>query len=317
MSLVNRATPVAGGKRPYSINAKLFFAVTVIEVVVNCALEAYIFGQYSVNVRLSNRVARTVPTYLSIFIAAFLFQSVLAFIALRQRNTIQIFGLTLFNLTFLAYSIVQIEEIHSAIMDSAGSQFLKDGVNGADLWDDLKPFLIVIPVVVFVGQVCYFYLAWRLYKDFGWEIFKTLGADRRIRRLYKAYQIFVCLLQFDFFFFLGFTMQLLVLNVPGVHDYELYVTVAALPITFVFLLCVVWFTKREFHAGILLFDVGLFAACAYFIFKLYRIYDEGTKASYSHDRISLTTFAVISVVLMVITFVNSIICEVNFGKGLR
>jgi len=61
------------------------------------------------------------------------------------------------------------------------------------------------------------------------------------------------------------------------------------------------------------------AAMAYFLFKLVRIYDASAerKEDYRPARRSLTTFAVITNLLMIVTIVYACICTANFGKGLR
>jgi len=65
--------------------------------------------------------------------------------------------------------------------------------------------------------------------------------------------------------------------------------------------------------------VVYFAAMAYFLFKLVRIYDASPTRidDYRPARRSLTTFAVITLILLVVTIVYACICTVNFGKGLR
>lgn len=63
-----------------------------------------------------------------------------------------------------------------------------------------------------------------------------------------------------------------------------------------------------------------FAALAYFLFKLVRMYNNSNPArvhDYEPARRSLTTFAAITVVLLVVTIVNAAVCTKNFGKGLK
>ena len=60
-----------------------------------------------------------------------------------------------------------------------------------------------------------------------------------------------------------------------------------------------------------------FAALAYFIFKLVRMYYGPKVANYLPVRKTLTTFAVITVILIVITIGIAIRCTMNFNKGLK
>lgn len=66
-------------------------------------------------------------------------------------------------------------------------------------------------------------------------------------------------------------------------------------------------------------QVIYFAALAYFLFKLVRMYgsDEGRVQDYLPARRSLTTFAVITIALLLVTIVVACQCTHNFNKGLK
>lgn len=56
---------------------------------------------------------------------------------------------------------------------------------------------------------------------------------------------------------------------------------------------------------------------AYFIFKLYRMYAEATFEQYLAARPSMTFFAIITLILIVITIINACMCVNNFNHGLK
>lgn len=64
----------------------------------------------------------------------------------------------------------------------------------------------------------------------------------------------------------------------------------------------------------LVFYVG---GLVYFVFKLARIYQPSKRELYFAVRRSLTAFAVITILLILLTIVNAIICMSNFGCGLK
>lgn len=64
------------------------------------------------------------------------------------------------------------------------------------------------------------------------------------------------------------------------------------------------------------FEVGLVAGCAYFIFKLVRIWQQ-TDTVYENVTASLTVFDALSILSLMSCFIGGIVVWSNFGKGLR
>jgi uncharacterized membrane protein len=111
-------------------------------------------------------------------------------------------------------------------------------------------------------------------------------------------------------------VQFLVI-VTGKTDVEFALTIAAIPVTIAILLCAAFFTRREIKTGMVAVITLYFAGLAYFFFKLVRIYQKSHQANYLAVRRSLTAFAVMTIILIILTIVNAFICMSNFGKGLK
>ena len=282
----------------------------------------YLFAEFESNViqnkdnSQNNSFYRSIPTFLTLFIFAFLYELLLVWDALRLKNTIQIIGICVSNMAFLIYTAIQTDQIHLAITSLAAIDAINPDVGSDVLMDRVRPYLIAIPCIIGFATILMGFIAWKLYQEFAWDILKQIGADYRMKKRFLAYQIYIALLKFDFFFFLGFTVQFLVI-VTGKTDVEFALTAAAIPITIAILLMAAVFTRREIIVGMAASIVLYLCALAWFFFKLVRIYEPGYKQNYTAVQKSLTAFAVLTILLIILTITNAFVCMHNFGSGLR
>ncbi|GAQ11298.1 UPF0658 Golgi apparatus membrane protein C23H3.04 [Aspergillus lentulus] len=299
---------------PNSMWTWSFVIVTFIQTVITLALECYIFANYQSQLKEKAEVvtaSKTIPIFLALYSFGFLYELVLVYDALRMKNTIQVIGLCLCNIGLLIYGAVQVQQVKEAV-----SILTDNTAINMDVWGETEPFLIIIPCVVAMGTVLMVMVAWKLYDEFAWSIYKHISADLRMKRRYLTYQIYVALLKFDFFFFLGFTVQFVVI-VTDKADIEFSLTLAAIPVTILILVCAAIFVRRESSIGMIIIILLYFAAMAYFLFKLVRMYQPETYKDYLPARRSLTFFAVITIALIIMTIINACMCMHNFHKGLK
>jgi len=295
-----------------------FFSTALVQAVLALILEAYVFAKFQSGLipaasAQGGSDVKTIPTYLALLIFGFVYQLILVYDALRAKNTIQVIGIVFMNLAILVYTSIQGDQIDDAFQYLLGKRLIDEG-----FWDDVRPYLIAIPIITAAGTVCLAGIAWKLYEEFAWTIYKQISADVRMKNRFLIYQIYIALLKFDFFLFLGFVIQFLVI-VHNTSDAEFYLTVAALPVILVLLLLAAWSCKRENLMGMALTILVYFVALTYFIFKLVRMYtaEEKRRLEYAPARKTLTVFAVITIVFLVVTIIIACWCTHNFNKGLK
>ncbi|KAI9744445.1 MAG: hypothetical protein M1818_001974 [Claussenomyces sp. TS43310] len=304
--------------RPTSVWTWTFLIISILQAVAVIAVESYVFAKFQDSLAPNLNVislVKTIPTYLTLFSFGFVYEVFLVYDSLRLKNTIQVIGLCIFNIAMLVYAAVQIDQIHKAILGLATNRPVYINDPGA-LWKHLQPCLIAVPCVIAFASLIMAFTAWKLYEEFAWTIYKHISADLRMKQRFLTFQIWIALLKFDFFFFLGFTVQFLVI-VTKITDAEFYCTIVAIPVTILILLLAGFWTRRENIVGMILIVVLCFGGLAYFIFKLVRIYQPGHIEQYLPVQKSLTVFAVLTIVLILLTIVNACVCMSNFGKGLK
>lgn len=149
---------------------------------------SYVFARFQTDLRgdvVHQEPSRTIPTFLTLYIFGFIYQLVLVYDALRLKNTIQVIGLCVYNVGLLIYAAVQMDQIKQAVVALAST-------NNIDrtIWSDAQPFLVAIPCVIALGTVALSVVAWKLYDEFAWTIYKHISADLRMKRRYLTFQVF-------------------------------------------------------------------------------------------------------------------------------
>ncbi|PFH46991.1 hypothetical protein AMATHDRAFT_153213 [Amanita thiersii Skay4041] len=288
---------------PESLACRLYVMTVLIETAIDLAIE----GELLLRIQEENlSTSRTMPVYLSIFALAHVFQFAMAVDAVYARNTLQFICLTFFNALFLAYAIIQINEVKEAASAATDNESLIP----------INVLTTIIPIVISVAEVAYIGLGWKIYNEFGWKVYKFLGADRQRKKMYANYQVYECLIKFDVFFWAGFSVQFIWL-VLAKSDWEYYVTFAALPLSLVLLVEGHLAARYENKMMMVTFISGCVGAMIYFIYKLIKVLLNVHSEQFKFVWKSLTIFSVIAIVLLLITFVYSIIVFRSFGRGLK
>ncbi|BGP53804.1 hypothetical protein JCM8202v2_001376 [Rhodotorula sphaerocarpa] len=302
------------GPRNVRSEALAFFAIIGIEAAVVLTMIALVYATIRLNtgglstsdVLASDPQLGTVATYVSLFILAVLFELGIALDACRAKNIMTLGVLCVFQFLMLVYSSVLPGQLNRALKGT--------NADSPHVHKLTHAYAIVIVAVVALASVCMSAMLWPLYREMGWSVFRKIGADLLLRRMYTRYQIFVCLLKFDAFFLVGFSIQFLIL-VSGTPTVEMVLTIIALPVSLVALGFFAVIVRIESRVGVYGSWFVQAAGIAYFIYKMSRIFSE--RSRYEAVHATLTIFAVICIIMLVATFIMMGLCLRNFDKGLR
>ena len=132
----------------------------------------------------------TVPAQFVTVVFESLYQVVLTLDAVKIKNTIQIFGVCLNNVAILVFAglaVAQVQDLHS----------YKEACHDSDTkcsWTTylsiFHPLFSVLLAVIGVFSVGLCLLAWKLYDEFAWAIYRHIpAANLQLRRRYMMYEV--------------------------------------------------------------------------------------------------------------------------------
>jgi len=292
-----------------------FIGTTITQAIIILTLVAIVFGKVQAVVPTSQGNYKTLPCYFSLFALAEIFSVIISIDALKLRNIIQLMGILGFQLAMIIFSALQVRQTRTALVTRGGTCYL--GCEGpGSLWAAVEPLLIAVPCVLAASWLTLIYWTRALYFEFGWAVFHAVGANPVMKKMYQYYQVMICLLKFDFFAFVGLTMQLLILVINPTSP-EFALTIAAIPIVLILLVGCGVAVKREIKWMMTISLVLMAAALSYFIFKFVRYYAPQTRAQYESTRNTLTVFTVVAFLLVFSSFAIGLRCFSDFDKGLR
>ncbi|OGE56425.1 hypothetical protein PENARI_c003G03025 [Penicillium arizonense] len=290
------------------------FAITVIaETVLTVAIESWILISLRGHLEDDGKNDGTIRllSFLGLYIFALLYELALSYDALRRKNTIQLVGLCICNLGLLTYGFLQMHEINSTVTTALNDKTVSD-----HLLKIYRIELVLVPVILGVGTVAMTFFTWKLRAEFSWSIYKNISADLQMKRRYLTYQVYIALLKFDFFFVFGSQLQIL-LVVLKAEDSDFIVNAALIPVTIATLIGAAQFCKREKTKSLITMMFFMLVIMGCFGLTLYRMHISSESNQFSSVRVSLTLFSSLSLLLMGMTLVNSVLCIINFNKGLK
>ncbi|KAF8628361.1 hypothetical protein AX15_003896 [Amanita polypyramis BW_CC] len=311
-----------------------FIGTITIQAIVVIVMVAITFRFVEDQVEFVGRY-KTLPCYLALFVLAEIFEFLITIDALRQRNIVQLVGILAFHLGLMVAAALQVHEARIAIVRVDGCDASVDPIfcdGKGTLWSRVLPFLIVSPCVIGASWLVLCFWIRELFAEFGWAIFHVVGANPKMKTMYRYYQILICLLKFDFFSFTGVTMQLLIVVLQR-NSAEFGLTIAAIPVVLVLLILCGIAVQREIKWIMSISLVLMLASLVYckyiavfvlilsdersvVVYKLVRFYEPSSKEEYVSTRATLTVFTIVAFLLLLVSFFIGLRCYLDFGRGL-
>lgn len=303
--------------KKYRFLLRVFLAVSVISAALVMGLEAVVYVAINLNRHEFDSDLKyfEILIFLALFIFASVYQVFLTIIALKTKNMMLLLMLCVFYACMLIYTGIQYQEVSLNEVTNSSSKAWRIAANATNI---AAMGLLGLTLVVQLALV-YF-----LKGSVRWFSFKKIGASVEIKKLYMFFQIHRCLLVFDFFFFLAFTVQFIVIMVADETSLEFILTCCMLPLTILVLFISDYAATREL-LWLSTFSLACFlGGCVYVLFKTIRLFTKYTSAynvtvtpgSYFPGRTSLVMFAVITLIFLFLTIGIEVYNVVNYKKGL-
>lgn len=266
--------------------------------------------------------------YHALFILSVGFQILMCIDALRNHNPIQLVSLVIFNLLSLAYAGIQIyQHIILEERGTDGATFVPSRMYPTSdmakyhFTSRMRPleYTIIGLVAAFSLYLCV--IAYKLVKEFGWEIYKTYSADVEIKRAFINLSIFQTLIKMDTFFIGAYAIQLLPSQQIG-YDQSATETVLVFVIGIVMMVMAWYSVVKELKYLLLSVINAMFVCLAYLGYKLVRINlpkyfkEDSSNDPYRFTRRFLTFFLGVTFLLVILSIIYAIICFRNMMNGI-
>ena len=134
---------------------------------------------------LATPESKTIPSFLTLLIFGFIYQALLLYDTLAQRNTIQLIGLCIFAACLFIYAVLQIDEVEKVILVLLSFHRL---IPASDVYF-IRPLSIANAVLTGLYTTTIALVSFKLYSEFQWTIYRLLNADLKMQQRYFTFKV--------------------------------------------------------------------------------------------------------------------------------
>jgi len=313
------------------------FVITILEIIVAYKNIKQVNEVYTFHLKLGDKETLrklsgvdSLAVYHMIFIVAQFFQFYLICDTISKSSTIQLIIGTLFSIGIGGYSVIQFWQATKGV--SVDNEIIKKIIEENNIQEDPKNIIqlhtakyyeILIIILMAIFCIGWIIISLRLYKVFGWNVFKQLGADIGVKNRLKICQIFLALLKIDIFFFTAFSIQIFVFVVTNINNTtEKMVNSALLVVNFIILFMGFFAIKKESYVLMSIFIILLSISIGYMSYNVMDVVIDSRRnerwkdKKYRNCSISISMACYSSIVAGIITFILALFNFKNFPKGL-
>ncbi|KAE8343461.1 hypothetical protein BDV24DRAFT_149715 [Aspergillus arachidicola] len=307
--------------RPTTKNEYWFCGILLVQTLLITTLEVYILVQWLgwVNDNVTQvTTSYIVPIGMGLVTFACLYETLLSLDAIHHKNNILLAAICISNTCIVVYSVLQYMRMRVTThtlqysQDSTGRP-LADPTR--DIWALMQPAELLVAIILGITSLGIIPAAFRLHKDYAWAIYKCIHGSADLRLRYLAYEIYLVLVRFDFFFLVGFIIQY---NLIDVHfdEPEYSFTMAIIPAALVVMIFGIYCVKSELRPGMIIVIVSLLGLMAYIISRII-VLCGSTRRAITPGKEMMLFFAGVTLALIVPTLVCAVQCMRNFDNGLK
>ena len=93
----------------------------------------------------------------------------------------------MYNGGMLIYASIQYDQIEKAVDGLFAANYITPSSN--PIWTVIRPYLVAVPCIIAFFTVVMSFIAWKLYDEFAWTIYKHISADLRMKRRFLTFQV--------------------------------------------------------------------------------------------------------------------------------
>lgn len=240
--------------------------------------------------------------YRLVFLVGKIFALIICWDAVIHKNTIQAISFVIFTIVCLIYVGLQLNLSMTRNQSSSTT-------------------ILYIEAVIIAEACCsisYIVLTWEIYKEYGWKIFKKLGANKTIHKYYMHHQVLIILMQLEVFFSIAVAVQLATLLTTQTQTEKMLQIGLGIPVTIFILALGFYSLVKENRVSMIFVIISHGATLGYFTYRLVKIFlprDDGENP-YGDIWKYLSFSLSIMLALNILTLINLMVCYSDFGKGL-